>query len=91
MISLLSCFCWFSVLFAERWTNAGCLMANVSVGGDSKTVMFVNVSPAAADAQESLSSLKFAARVQAVELGQATKHADNAELAKARKNVRMRF
>ncbi|VFQ58622.1 unnamed protein product [Cuscuta campestris] len=39
------------------------------LGGDSKTMMFVNVSPDPASAGESLCSLRFAARVNACEIG----------------------
>ena len=45
-----------------------------SAANDSKTLMFVNMSPALAQADESVCSLNFASRVRSVELGQATKH-----------------
>jgi kinesin family protein C2/C3 len=41
-----------------------------SLGGDSKTMMFVNVSPAVTNTQETTCSLNFAQRVRSVELGQ---------------------
>eukprot|EP01138_Halocafeteria_seosinensis_P002096 gb/GECG01002145.1/.p1 GENE.gb/GECG01002145.1/~~gb/GECG01002145.1/.p1 ORF type:complete len:1237 (+),score=253.12 gb/GECG01002145.1/:1-3711(+) len=45
-----------------------------SLAGDSKTLMFVNVSPISSSCEESYASLNFASRVRNVELGKATKH-----------------
>ena len=42
-------------------------------GGDSKTVMFVQISPVKKNSSETSCSLNFAQRVRAVELGQANK------------------
>jgi len=49
------------------------LMAN-ALGGNAKTIMFINCCPASEHAFETVSSLKFAKRVGKVELGQAKKH-----------------
>lgn len=45
-----------------------------SLGGDSKTLMFVCISPVLYNAEESFCSLNFASRVRTVELGKATKN-----------------
>lgn len=50
------------------------------VGGDSKTLMFVQISPSDQDVSETLSSLNFATRVRGVELGLARKQIDTSEL-----------
>lgn len=55
-----------------------------SLGGDSKTLMFVNVSCDENDGQETLSSLLFAQRVAKVELGNAKKHTERTGEAKAK-------
>jgi hypothetical protein len=51
-----------------------------ALGGDSKTVMIVQVSPTISDKAETICSLRFASRVKHVELGQATKHIESNEL-----------
>ncbi|KAL4569257.1 hypothetical protein LXL04_024893 [Taraxacum kok-saghyz] len=53
-----------------------------SLGGDSKTLMFVQISPSEKDLSETLSSLNFATRVRGVELGPAKKHIDTSEIQK---------
>ncbi|GBG25229.1 Kinesin, putative [Hondaea fermentalgiana] len=45
-----------------------------SLSQDSKTLMFVQVSPVKTNAEESFCSLNFAARARTVELGKASKH-----------------
>jgi kinesin family member C1 len=44
------------------------------LSGDGKALMFVNLSPTTMSSNESLCSLRFAQRVNQVELGKATKH-----------------
>ncbi|KAH9712652.1 kinesin-like protein KIN-14R [Citrus sinensis] len=53
-----------------------------SLGGDSKTLMFVQISPSEQDLSETLSSLNFATQVRGVELGPARKQIDTSELQK---------
>ncbi|XVF64919.1 hypothetical protein PTKIN_Ptkin09bG0205200 [Pterospermum kingtungense] len=62
-------------------------MLQDSLGGDSKTLMFVQVSPSEQDLSESLSSLNFASRVRGVELGPAKKQVDTAELQKLKQTL----
>ncbi|KAI8005885.1 Kinesin-like protein KIN-14Q [Camellia lanceoleosa] len=51
-----------------------------SLGGDSKTLMFVQISPNENDLSETLCSLNFASRVRGIELGPAKKQLDSTEL-----------
>ncbi|CAN6703870.1 unnamed protein product [Malus baccata var. baccata] len=51
-----------------------------SLGGDSKTLMFVQISPNENDVSETLCSLNFASRVRGIELGQAKRQLDTSEL-----------
>ncbi|KAB1211060.1 Kinesin-4 [Morella rubra] len=55
-----------------------------SLGGDSKTLMFVQISPSDQDLGETLSSLNFASRVRGIELGPAKKQIDTSELQKVK-------
>nr|KYP74335.1 Kinesin-4 [Cajanus cajan] len=57
-------------------------MLQSSLGGDCKTLMFVQVSPSAADLGETLCSLNFATRVRGIESGPARKQVDHTELMK---------
>lgn len=56
-------------------------------GGDSKTLMFVQISPNEKDQSETLCSLNFASRVRGIELGPAKKQLDNTELLKYKQMV----
>ncbi|XP_061343234.1 kinesin-like protein KIN-14R [Gastrolobium bilobum] len=53
-----------------------------SLGGDSKTLMLVQISPSDQDLGETLSSLNFATRVRGVELGPVKKQIDTSEIQK---------
>ncbi|CAA2984409.1 Kinesin-4 [Olea europaea subsp. europaea] len=57
-------------------------MLQSSLGGDCKTLMFVQISPSAADLGENLCSLNFASRVRAIENGPARKQPDHADVFK---------
>jgi len=56
-----------------------------SLAKNSKTLMFVQISPSISDYAESTNSLKFAARVKEVELGKATKSVKKRRSAKSPK------
>jgi kinesin family protein C2/C3 len=58
-----------------------------SLGGDSKTLMFVQISPNENDISETLCSLNFASRVRGIELGPARKQFDSTELLKYKQMV----
>ncbi|CAI9088972.1 OLC1v1023445C1 [Oldenlandia corymbosa var. corymbosa] len=58
-----------------------------SLGGDSKTLMFVQISPNENDLSETLCSLNFASRVRGIELGPAKKQVENNELLRCRQMV----
>lgn len=51
-----------------------------TAGGDSKTLMFLQISPNENDLTETLCSLNFASRVRGIELGAAKKQTDKTEL-----------
>ncbi|CAL5395860.1 unnamed protein product [Camellia sinensis] len=57
-------------------------MLQSSLGGDCKTLMFVQINPSAVDLGETLCSLNFASRVRGIEHGPACKQADLTELVK---------
>ena len=52
-----------------------------SLGGNAKTLMFVNISPADYNQDETVTSLTYAARVKEIK-NTASKNADNKEVAK---------
>ena len=56
-----------------------------SLGGNSKTLMFVNCGPAQSNYPETLNSLNFASRAKSVALGKATKNREALESAKPNK------
>lgn len=58
------------------------------LGGDSKTLMFVQISPNENDLSETLCSLNFASRVKGIELGPAKKQFDSSELVRYKQLVR---
>lgn len=60
---------------------------NFYAGGDSKTLMFVQISPNENDLTETLCSLNFASRVRGIELGPAKKQMDKSELFKYKQMV----
>ncbi|CAK8544663.1 unnamed protein product [Lathyrus sativus] len=53
-----------------------------SLGGDCKTLMFVQISPSSVDLTETLCSLNFATRVRGIESGPARKQVDLTEILK---------
>ncbi|GAV78676.1 Kinesin domain-containing protein [Cephalotus follicularis] len=58
-----------------------------SLGGDSKTLMFVQISPNQNDLSETLCSLNFASRVRGIELGPAKRQLETTELLRYKQMV----
>jgi len=56
-----------------------CRCPQASLGGDAKTLMFLNIAPEVSAAQESLCSLRFAAKVNACEIGTARRNVGGAK------------
>ena len=59
-----------------------------SLGGSAKTIMVVQVAPVVKNVDESVNSLNFATRVRAVELGQAKKKTESAEVSALKKKLK---
>ncbi|BBH06603.1 P-loop containing nucleoside triphosphate hydrolases superfamily protein [Prunus dulcis] len=66
----------------SHWNSKLTHMLQSSLGGDCKTLMFVQISPSASDLGETVCSLNFASRVRGIESGPARKQADLSELFK---------
>ncbi|TYI57805.1 hypothetical protein E1A91_D11G307800v1 [Gossypium mustelinum] len=66
----------------SHWNSKLTHMLQSSLGGDCKTVMFVQINPSNADLGETLCSLNFASRVRGIESGPARKQVDLAEVYK---------
>jgi kinesin family protein C2/C3 len=57
------------------------------LGGNAKTLMFVNISPVEYNQDETVTSLTYAARVKEIK-NTASKNADNKEVAKLKEIIR---
>ena len=82
-------FCCSAVLLNYMINLLFSVLLHVVTGGDSKALMFVQISPSDNDVPETLSSLNFASRVRGIELGPAKKQVDTAELQKVKQMVRV--
>lgn len=76
-----------SAIFRRNWCVVCRLTCAVAacqdaLSGNSKVMMFVNVSPASYNVTETLCSLNFAKRCRSVKLGQASKNQEAPEVAK---------
>ena len=58
------------------------------IGGDSKTLMVVQVAPVEKNVSETMCSLMFAERVRAVELGKAAAKKETAEIAALKEKLK---
>ena len=61
---------------------------NYFIGGDSKTLMVVQVAPVEKNVGETMCSLMFAERVRAVELGRAAARKETAEIAALKEKLK---
>ena len=59
-----------------------------SLGGNAKTLMFVNISPASSNEEETLGSLGYATRASLIK-NEVKKHEDSAEVQRLKKIVRL--
>lgn len=75
------------VLFYSSLQNDNDEWIFVWLGGDSKTLMFVQISPNENDLGETLCSLNFGSRVRGIELGPAQRLLDTAELLRYKQMV----
>ena len=64
------------------------MLSLLFAGGDSKTLMVVQIAPVEKNVSETVCSLNFAQRVRTVELGQATKKTETAEMANMKDRLR---
>ena len=67
--------------FVPYRNNKLTMLMQDSLGGNAKTLMFVNISPADYNADETVISLTYAARVKLI-TNDASKNADNKEIAR---------
>lgn len=73
-----------------RFSVLNCKTNGTSVfvsGGDSKTLMFLQISPNENDLSETLCSLNFASRVRGIELGPAKRQMDTSEVLRYKQMV----
>ena len=64
------------------------ILSLLFAGGDSKTLMVVQIAPVEKNVSETVCSLNFAQRVRTVELGQATKRTETVEMANMKDRLR---
>uniref|UniRef100_A0A7S2H4B5 Kinesin motor domain-containing protein n=1 Tax=Octactis speculum TaxID=3111310 RepID=A0A7S2H4B5_9STRA len=72
--------------FVPYRNNKLTMLMQDSLGGNAKTLMFVNISPADYNADETHSSLLYASRVKLI-TNQASKNADSEEVSQLRREV----
>ncbi|XP_072039085.1 uncharacterized protein [Amphiura filiformis] len=72
--------------FIPYRNNKLTMLMQDSLGGNAKTLMFVNISPADYNAEETIISLTYASRVKLI-TNDASKNADNKEIARLKKVI----